>query len=54
MKIYNPSSANRSQIHPDVKDFALLAETPRTSFKDINDAFMLSKVVATTCLGINQ
>lgn len=45
---------NRTKIHPDVKEFALLAEVPRTSFKEINEVFMLPKVVATTCLGIDH
>lgn len=45
---------NMTKIHPEVKEFAILAETPRTSFKEINEAFMLPKVVATTCLGINH
>ena len=42
------------QIHPEVREFVILAETPRTSFKDINDALMLPKVVASSCLGVNQ
>ena len=45
---------NKTKIHPNVKEFALLAEVPRTSFREINEAFMLPKVVATTCLGIDH
>jgi DNA replication ATP-dependent helicase Dna2 len=43
-----------SKIHPEVKTFAQLAETPRTSFEQLKEAFHTPKVVATTCLGINQ
>lgn len=43
-----------AKIHPLVKGFAQLAETPRKTFKEIHDAFHKPKVVATTCLGINQ
>lgn len=43
-----------AKIHPEVKEFAQLAETPRTTFKEIHDTFHKPKVVATTCLGINQ
>ena len=45
---------NTTKIHPEVKKFAILSETPRNSFNEINEAFMLPKVVATTCLGINH
>lgn len=43
-----------AKIHPEVKQFAQLAETRRKTFKEIHDAFHKPKVVATTCLGVNQ
>lgn len=43
-----------AKIHPEVKQFAQLAETQRETFKEIHDALHKPKVVATTCLGVNQ
>lgn len=46
--------ANSMQVHPEVRKFAQLADTPRTTFEELKEAFHKPRVVATTCLGINQ
>ncbi|RDL41838.1 uncharacterized protein BP5553_01817 [Venustampulla echinocandica] len=43
-----------AKIHPDVREFATLAVTPKTSFDEIKSAWHDTPVVATTCLGINH
>ncbi|KAL7276348.1 DNA replication endonuclease-helicase Dna2 [Rhizina undulata] len=43
-----------SKIHPDVKEFAELAVTQRTTFEELRSAFHEPRVVATTCLGIHH
>lgn len=43
-----------AQIHHEVQNFAQLADTRYTTFEELRIAFNRPKVVATTCLGINQ
>ncbi|EFX01003.1 DNA replication helicase [Grosmannia clavigera kw1407] len=45
-----------AKVHPEVRDFAVLAEAPatQTSFEAIRRAWHDSPVVATTCLGIGH
>lgn len=45
---------DKFQIHPDVQAFAQLADARYKTFDDLRIAFNKPKVVATTCLGINQ
>lgn len=43
-----------SKVHPEVKEFADLAGVPKKSIEDLHHSWHDSKVVATTCLGINH
>ncbi|KAJ6259113.1 DNA replication ATP-dependent helicase/nuclease dna2 [Drechslerella dactyloides] len=43
-----------SKIHPEVQNFAVLANAPKKSFEEIQDALHSPQVVATTCLSINH
>ncbi|KAK6531374.1 Tripartite DNA replication factor [Arthrobotrys megalospora] len=43
-----------SKIHPEVQKFAVLANAPKKSFDEIQDAYHSPQVVATTCLSINH
>ncbi|KAL3420729.1 DNA replication ATP-dependent helicase/nuclease dna2 [Phlyctema vagabunda] len=43
-----------AKVNPDVRQFAELAVTPKTSFDEIRSAWHNSPVVATTCLSINH
>ncbi|KAK6495309.1 Tripartite DNA replication factor [Arthrobotrys musiformis] len=43
-----------SKIHPEVQKFAVLANAPKKSFEEIQDAYHSPQVVATTCLSINH
>ncbi|EWC48384.1 hypothetical protein DRE_02153 [Drechslerella stenobrocha 248] len=43
-----------SKIHPEVQKFAVLANAPKKSFEEIQDALHSPQVVATTCLSINH
>ncbi|KAF3079521.1 Tripartite DNA replication factor [Orbilia oligospora] len=43
-----------SKIHPEVQKFAVLANTPKKCFDEIQDAYHSPQVVATTCLSINH
>lgn len=43
-----------AKIHPDVRDFATLAATTKTTFDEIKSAWHDAPIVATTCLGINH
>ncbi|KAM5468947.1 DNA replication endonuclease-helicase Dna2 [Microsporum ferrugineum] len=43
-----------SKIHPEVQQFAELAATPKNTIEELEDVYENSKVVATTCLGVNH
>lgn len=43
-----------SKINKQVQNFCLLASTPRNSFEAIEQAYMETKIVATTCMGTNH
>ncbi|KAK6363654.1 Tripartite DNA replication factor [Orbilia blumenaviensis] len=43
-----------SKVHPEVQKFAVLANAPKKSFEEIQDAYHTPQVVATTCLSINH
>lgn len=43
-----------TKIHPEVREFAILASQPKSSFEDIRNAWHETPIVATTCLGINH
>jgi DNA replication ATP-dependent helicase Dna2 len=43
-----------SKIHPEVQSFADLAGVPKKSIEELHKSWHESKVVATTCLGINH
>ncbi|KAK5661983.1 hypothetical protein OQA88_10094 [Cercophora sp. LCS_1] len=43
-----------TKIHPEVREFAVLASEPKSSFEDIRKAWHETPIVATTCLGINH
>jgi DNA replication ATP-dependent helicase Dna2 len=42
------------KVHPEVQAFADLGGVPKKTFAELEDSYVNSKVVATTCLGINQ
>jgi DNA replication ATP-dependent helicase Dna2 len=42
-----------TKIHPEVREFADLASTPKATFEEVERTYK-SQVVATTCLGINH
>lgn len=43
-----------AKVHPEVKDFAILAGQPMDTFEEIRSAWHDSPVVATTCLGTSH
>lgn len=43
-----------AKIHPEVQDFATLDSHPKTTFDEIEQAWLRTPVVATTCLGVNH
>ena len=43
-----------SKVHPEVREFAALAESPKNSVEELRSAYHDPKVVATTCLGIGH
>ncbi|KAK5625901.1 hypothetical protein RRF57_001617 [Xylaria bambusicola] len=43
-----------AKVHPEVQDFAILANQPMSNFEEIRHAWHDSPVVATTCLGVNH
>lgn len=43
-----------AKVHPEVRDFAIMAGQPMKTFEEIKDAWHDTPVVATTCLGINH
>ncbi|ERS97869.1 hypothetical protein HMPREF1624_06040 [Sporothrix schenckii ATCC 58251] len=43
-----------SKVHPDVRDFAILAAEPKASLEDIRAAWHDTPIVATSCLGIGH
>ena len=43
-----------AKVHPEVQQFATLADHPMTSFEQIRETWHGSPVVATTCLGVNH
>lgn len=43
-----------AKVHPDVQAFADLGGLPKRSIAELENSYINSKVVATTCLGINQ
>jgi DNA replication ATP-dependent helicase Dna2 len=43
-----------AKVHPEVQEFALLAEKPKATFDEIRSSWHDTPVVATTCLGINH
>ncbi|RYP10201.1 hypothetical protein DL764_000822 [Monosporascus ibericus] len=42
------------KVHPEVKDYAILAGHPMDNFEEIRSAWHETPVVATTCLGVNH
>lgn len=43
-----------AKIHPEVQQFADLAGVPKKTIEEVQDLYENSKVVATTCLGVNH
>lgn len=43
-----------AKVHPEVQTFADLAGLPKASIEQLEDSYVNSRVVATTCLGINH
>lgn len=43
-----------AKIHPEVQEFATLDSQPKTTFEEIDRAWLQTPVVATTCLGVNH
>lgn len=43
-----------AKVHPNVREFAILAAEPKTSLEDIRSAWHDTPIVATTCLGIGH
>lgn len=43
-----------AKVHPDVHTFADLAGLPKASIEQLEDSYINSRIVATTCLGINH
>ena len=43
-----------AKVHPDVQQFADLAGIPKKTIEEVQDSYENSKIVATTCLGINH
>ncbi|KAL9625814.1 MAG: hypothetical protein Q9160_000134 [Pyrenula sp. 1 TL-2023] len=43
-----------TKVHPEVQNFADLAGLPKASIEQLEDSYVSSRVVATTCLGINH
>lgn len=43
-----------AKINTQVQEFCKLAATPRQTIGEVDDAFMGSRIVATTCMGINH
>jgi DNA replication ATP-dependent helicase Dna2 len=43
-----------AKVHPDVQSFADLAGTPKKTIAELEDSYVNSKVVASTCLGVNH
>ena len=46
--------ADTQKIHPEIQNFARLADERHKTMDDLEIAFNEPKVVVTTCLGINQ
>ena len=43
-----------AKVHPTVQEFATLAATPKKTMEELRASYEESKVVATTCLGVNH
>ncbi|KAJ8111707.1 hypothetical protein ONZ43_g5558 [Nemania bipapillata] len=43
-----------AKVHPEVQEFAILANQPASSFEEIRHAWHDTPVVATTCLGVSH
>lgn len=43
-----------AKVHPEVRDFAMLAAEPKDSVEDLEKSWMEPPIVATTCLTINH
>ncbi|SMY20419.1 unnamed protein product [Zymoseptoria tritici ST99CH_1A5] len=43
-----------AKINPQVQEFCRLASTPRKSMDEIEEAYILTRIVATTCMGTNH
>ncbi|KAK8136559.1 hypothetical protein PG984_004499 [Apiospora sp. TS-2023a] len=43
-----------AKVHPEVRDFAILAGQPMKTFEEIHDAWHNTPIVATTCLGVSH
>ena len=43
-----------AKVHPEVRQFAVMGTDPTTSIEELEKAYQLPQVVATTCLGINH
>ena len=51
-KVYRIGSLGK--IHPEVQTFADLAAVPKKTVEELQDSYVNSQVVATTCLGVNH
>ncbi|CAK7264901.1 DNA replication endonuclease-helicase Dna2 [Sporothrix epigloea] len=43
-----------AKVHPEVREFAVLASEPKSSLDEIRSAWHDTPIVATTCLGVNH
>lgn len=43
-----------AKVHPEVREFAILASEPKSSLDEIRSAWHDTPIVATTCLGVNH
>ncbi|CAK7225670.1 DNA replication endonuclease-helicase Dna2 [Sporothrix bragantina] len=43
-----------AKVHPEVREFAILAGEPKSSLEEIRSAWHETPIVATTCLGVNH
>ncbi|KAK8037880.1 hypothetical protein PG994_014647 [Apiospora phragmitis] len=43
-----------AKVHPEVRDFAILAGQPMKTFEEIHSAWLDTPIVATTCLGVSH
>ncbi|KAK5240441.1 DNA replication endonuclease-helicase Dna2, partial [Exophiala xenobiotica] len=43
-----------NKVHPDIQSFAHISGIPKRTMEDLHDSWHNTKVVATTCLGVNH